>query len=474
LSLGTKIRTLRRQQRLTQAALGRHVGVSHSYINLIEHGRRAVNVELLVKLAEVLPLDLKNLSTLNEDRTVSELLEVFGDPMFEDLGVVAPDVTELGATYPQAAQAFTRLYGAFCAARKATRSLGEAVSQGVALQKIHSRFPSEEVSDLIQEHKNYFPELEHGADVLYRAASLRVDSLFDGLVSHVRRIAGVEVRIEARERMQSALRSYDPARKVLSISEGLRRGRRNFAVAYQIGLLTQGPIMDHIASNPILTSEESRASCRVALANYFAAAVLMPYDDFVVVARRERYDIESLADTYDTSFEQVCHRLTTLRRPGTEGIPFYMIRVDVAGNVSKRFEASGLQIPRFSGSCPRWNTFAAFFTPGVIHTQISQMPDGKVFFCVARTVRKEGGGYAAPRPQYAIGIGCDVSRASEIVYADGLNLSSREGVVPVGPSCRLCERVDCDQRAYPPLHHAFPVDENRRGVSFYAPPPPLK
>jgi hypothetical protein len=148
-----------------------------------------------------------------------------------------------------------------------------------------------------------------------------------------------------------------------------------------------------------------------------------------------------------------------------------MLRVDIAGNMSKRFSASGLRIPRFSGACPRWNVFGAFLTPGMIRTQLSQLPDGQVFFGVARTVRKESGGFKGPRPQYAISIGCTVAHAGKMVYADGLNLDSRDALVPVGPSCRLCERTDCEQRAYPPLHHPFPIDENRRGVSFYAPPP---
>jgi predicted transcriptional regulator len=368
-----------------------------------------------------------------------------------------------------------RLYEAFSTARKSAHDLGESLSQGAAVQGLYdARFPSEQVSDLIQHHMNYFPELEHGAEAVLRDANLNATSLFSGLVDYLRRRSGVEVRIEPIGRMNSAIRMYDPDRRILSLSEGLRRGRRNFQLAYQIGLLTQEHIIDRIVANPVLTSDESRVSCRVALANYFAAAVLMPYVAFLEAAQKDRYDIELLGHRFETSFEQTCHRLATLRQPGKEGIPFHMLRVDIAGNMSKRFSASGLQIPRFSGACPRWNTFGAFLTPGMIRTQLSQMPDGQIFFGVARTVREESGGFSAPRPHYAIGLGCDISHASAMVYADGLNLTNRNAVVPVGPSCRLCERMDCEQRAYPPLNHPFPVDENRRGISFYAPPPPLK
>jgi len=470
LALGAKVRTLRRQQHLTQTELARRLGISPSYLNLIEHDRRSFSADLLVRLAELLPIDLKTFSPEHDGRTLTELLEVFGDPMFDGLDVIAHDVKELAAAYPSAAQAVVRLYEAFQTARQSAHELAETLSQDAAFDSVH-RFPGEEVSDLIQRHMNYFPELEEGADRLRRDARLDSGSMFAGLVQYLKRTTGIEVRIEQSSPMQSALRRYDPERKTLSLSEVLRRGSRNFQLAYQVGLLTQGHIIDRLSDDPLLTSSESRASCRVGLANYFAAAVLMPYDDFLAAAKQERYDIELLGHRFRTSFEQTCHRLTTLRKPGADGIPFHMLRVDIAGNMSKRFSASGLRIPRFSGACPRWNVFGAFLTPGMIRTQLSQLPDGQVFFGVARTVRKESGGFKGPRPQYAISIGCTVAHAGKMVYADGLNLDSRDALVPVGPSCRLCERTDCEQRAYPPLHHPFPIDENRRGVSFYAPPP---
>jgi predicted transcriptional regulator len=253
------------------------------------------------------------------------------------------------------------------------------------------------------------------------------------------------------------------------LSEVLRRGSRNFQLAYQIGLLTVAGVLDRLAADPHLTSDAARALARVALANYYASAVLMPYAPFLEAARTERYDIDLLGHRFRTSFEQTCHRLTTLRRPGAEGVPFHMVRVDIAGNISKRFSASGLRFARFSGACPRWNVFEAFTTPGLLRTQLSQMPDGTTWFWVARTVNREGGGYHAPRSVLAIAIGCEAARAKELVYADGVDLESRTAVVPVGLTCRLCERMDCEQRAFPPLQHPLKVNANVRGVSFYAP-----
>jgi predicted transcriptional regulator len=227
--------------------------------------------------------------------------------------------------------------------------------------------------------------------------------------------------------------------------------------------------MDQIAQDPRLTTDESRALSKVALANYFAGAVLMPYAPFLEAAKQERYDIDVLGRRFRVGFEQVCHRLTTLRRPGAEGVPFHMMRIDVAGNISKRFSASGIRFARFSGACPRWNVFAAFLTPGMIRIQVSRMPDGNVFFCMARTIQKDSGGYHAQHPVQAIGLGCRVEYARELVYSDGIDVNAVDTCVPVGVSCRVCERTDCEQRALPSLRVPLRVDQNVRGVSLYAP-----
>jgi predicted transcriptional regulator/transcriptional regulator with XRE-family HTH domain len=472
LAVGGKIRALRRQLHLTQADLAKRVNISPSYLNLIEHNRRKISAALLIKLAEVLPIDLRSFSPDHDGQIVNEMLEVLGDPMFDSLDVIAQDVREMVTVYPALSHSFVRLYANFRASRQSTQALAESLTEDARQEGAQlARSPNEEVSDLIQRHMNYFPELEAGAEALVKRAKLDSESLFAGLVQYLKREAGVEVRVEQNDTMKSALRRYDPERRLLTLSEVLRRGSRNFQLAYQVGLLTQSEAINRIAQDPLLTSDESRASCRVALANYFASAVLMPYDVFLAAAQKERYDIELLGHRFRASFEQTCHRLTTLRKPNADGIPFHMLRVDVAGNMSKRFSASGLKVPRFFGACPRWNVFGAFLTPGVIHTQVSQMPDGQTFFGVARTVRKDGGGFRGARPLYAISLGCDVAEAHKMSYADGLDLKNPDAIIPVGPSCRLCERMDCEQRAHPPLHHPFQVDENRRGVSFYAPPP---
>jgi predicted transcriptional regulator len=265
----------------------------------------------------------------------------------------------------------------------------------------------------------------------------------------------VKVRIARAHAGETTLRRFDPEKKVLSVSELLPTRSRKMQLACQIGLLSLRSVLDRLTSNPFLTTDDSRSLARAALANYFAAAVLMPYDSFLQAAQEQRYDLDVIGRRFGVGFEQVAHRVTTLRKPRAEGVPFHMIRIDVAGNISKRFSASGIPIARFSGACPRWNIFAAFSTPGMVRIQLSRMPDGGAYFCIARTV-------------HADSLGCPVSRARELVYSDGLDLDNADGFVPVGVTCRLCERTDCEQRAFPSLRHPLKINENVRGVSLYA------
>ena len=466
--LGAKVRALRRRQRLTQVQLADQLGISPSYLNLIEHNRRSLTAPLLIKLAGLFDLDLTTFAADDDERLVADLMEVFADALFDDHQLTSADVRELVANVPVAARAVLTLYGAWRQSRETARDLAMRVEEGGVLAGVDAlHLPSEEVSDVLQRHGNHFPELETGADQLRRDARLRPGSLVDGLTAHLEAALSVRVRVEREDVMGGALRRYDPDTHQLQLSAGLSPRSLSFQLAHVVGLLTQGATIERMSTDPRLTSPEGGTLCRVALANYFAAAVLMPYDDFLATAKAERYDISLLSHRYDVSFEQVCHRLTTLQRPGAQGVPFHFLRVDIAGNLSKRFSASGIHFARFAGACPRWNVHAAFMTPGRIRTQVSTMPDGTTYFCVARTVEHGRPGYRGVRTVHAVGLGCKVEHAAQMIYADGWNLVSPG--VPVGITCRLCERMDCEQRAMPPLQAPLEVDENVRGLSFYAP-----
>lgn len=472
-SFGARVRALRRREGLSQARLAERLEISPSYLNLIENNRRPLSAPLLIKLAQLFDVNLQSFALDEDSRLVADLMEVLGDPMFDRHEIGAAEAREMATASPAVARAVLTLYHAYEAARHSMDSLATRLSDNPegAAPAGATRISSEEVSELIQRHGNYFPEVEAGAEAFRKSARLDEQDLFEGLSRFLEAEHGIRVRLEKVHTTHGAVRRFDEKRRLLVLSEVLRRGSRNFQLAHVIGLITQSEALDRAAQDPLLTSEESRALCRVALANYFAAAVLMPYGPFLEAARAERYDIEVLGHRFRTSLEQVCHRLTSLRRPGAEGVPFHMVRTDVAGNISKRFSGSGIRFARFAGGCPRWNVFAAFMTPGRFRVQVSTMPDGATYFCVARTLAKESGGYHSQHSMQAIGLGCDIRHAGELVYSDGVDLSNLKAAVPIGVTCRLCERMDCEQRAFPSLAHPLRIDENVRGVSFYAPAP---
>ncbi|MCK6546663.1 short-chain fatty acyl-CoA regulator family protein [Myxococcota bacterium] len=470
--LGARVRGLRRRERLTQAQLAERLGISPSYLNLIENDRRPLPSALLIKLAQLFKVDLDTFGGDEHGRTTAALMEVFSDPLFEPHDLTTSDVSEIATASPATARAVLTLYRAYQSARDATETLASRLFEGDGLVAMdRSRLPPEEVSELIQRRMNYFPELEAGAEELWRAAKLSQNDLYSDLVRHLMRAHHVEVRIAQWRDEPGTLRRYDPERRVLTLSELLPTRSRSFQVAQQIALLSQTAELDRIAADPQLTNDESRALARMALASYFAGAVLMPYGPFLAAARSERYDLDVIGRRFRVGFEQVCHRLTTLRRPGAEGVPFHMIRTDVAGNISKRFSGSGIRMARFSGACPRWNIFAAFSTPGMVRVQISRMPDGLDYFCIARTVQKDSGGYHDQSGIYAIGLGCQLQHAKEMVYADGVDLEAEHAIVPVGVTCRVCERTECPQRTLPSLHQPLHVDPNTRRITLYTAPP---
>ena len=467
--LGAKVRGLRRRENLTQSQLADRLGISPSYLNLIENNRRPLTAPMLIKLAQLFQLDLHAFAGSDDQRLVADLLEAFGDPLFDGHGLTNVDVRELASASPNVARAVLTLYRGFRGAREQATTIAAALSaeggSGVGLP----RLPNEEVNDFLQRHMNYFPELEAAAEGIWKSAELDEHDAHQGLVHYLEGSLGVTVRIVRAAEESKAMRRYDPARKLLTVSEMLPPRSRRFQLAHQIGLLSQAAVLDRLTRDDNLTTPASTSLARVTLANYFASALLMPYAAFLEACQAERYDIEVLAHRFGASFEQVCHRLTTLRRRGKEGVPFHMLRIDIAGNISKRFSGDGIRFARFSGACPRWNVHAAFLTPGMIRVQLSRMVDGVLYFCVARTVRNDRGGYHAAHVVQSVGLGCRAEHARELVYADGVDLSNLEAAVTVGTTCRLCEHADCEQRVFPALHAPGAIDENVRGVSFYAP-----
>lgn len=305
-------------------------------------------------------------------------------------------------------------------------------------------------SEFLEGRNNYFHVLEEAAESaraeLLGGRAERPDApLFDALSRMLAARHGTVVEVVAGVAEPARAWSYDARTRHLWLSEWLPADARAFHAARRLALASGGRVLDRCLEQAPRPAPEQRDACREALADYFALALIMPYGAFHAAAEELRYDIERLARRFAVGFENACHRLTTLRRPGRSGVAFHLVRIDVAGNVTFRFNGSGLRIARYGGICPRWNVHTAFLTPERVQVQLAETPDGQPWLCIARTVEDFAtvpGQGAVPA---AIGLGCDAAAARRIVYADGLDVGAGPRV-PIGVNCRLCSRADCGQR----------------------------
>ncbi len=463
--LGAKVRALRRREGLTQKKMAERLGISASYLNLIEHDKRPLSASLLISLARQFDVDLASFAADNDAVLAHDLMEVFGDRMFEEHGLTNAAVQDLARQNPELGRAVLTLYSEYRRSREQAESLALRVVDDQDVMRT-GLMPSEEVTDFIQRRRNYFGELEEAADALRREAQkLAKGDVERGLVMLLES-RGITLQ-RSRSRGSGFLRSYDPGRRILRLSESLSHSLYRFQLAHQLALLECSEGLDRIADGADFRSEGSHALARMVLANYVAAAILMPYDAFLEACRAERYDIDLLANHFGATFESICHRMSSLQRPGSEGVPFHFLKIDNAGNISKRFSASGIRFARFGGSCPKWNVSVALLQPDRLRIQLSEMPDGRRYFCVARRVEKRTGGFRGERAIHGVGLGCLVEHASQLIYADGMDLEAMEPEL-IGVSCRLCERTSCQQRAFPSVKRGLELDENQRWLGFYS------
>jgi predicted transcriptional regulator/transcriptional regulator with XRE-family HTH domain len=453
--IGRTVRRLRAERRLTQQMLASRLGISASYLNLIEHDQRAVTASLLIKLGETLGVDLAALSGGTERRLEAGLREALADPLLSIDQVPEAEIADLAAAAPNAARAVLALYRAWRVAREDAGGIALPSGRRVLL-------PNEEARDFFDDRANHFAVLEDAAGTIAAELGASPAETNHAIAERLRRRHGLTVRVLP---MEGALRRYDPATRMLALSETLPRESRGFHMAFQLALLETRGTVEAVLADAAPSSPEAAMLIRVGLLNYVAGALLMPYAAFLEGARTLRHDIEALALRFGVSFEQTCHRLSTLQRSGARGIPFFFVRVDLAGNVSKRFSAAGFPFARYGGSCPRWVVHTAFAQPGVLQVQVAELPDGTAYLCFARTVTRPVRGWAEPRPMHVVAMGCNVSYADAIAYADGLDLERAK--VGIGLSCRLCDRPDCRSRAFPPLEHRLALDPESAGVGPY-------
>ncbi len=453
--IGRTVRRVRLERGLTQQVLASRLGISASYLNLIEHDQRNVTASLLIKLAEILDVDLAALSGASERKLEVGLREVFADPLLAAEPVPDSEVESLAASSPNAARAMMALYRAWRVAREDSSAIALPSGRRLLL-------PNEETRDLFNDRGNHFPTLEDAAEALVAELAAAPSETNHAIAERLRRRHGLVVRVSP---LEGALRRYDPADRVLTLSEQLPRESRGFQLAFQLVLLEARDAIEAVLESAAPTTQESAQLIRIGLLNYAAGAVLMPYAAFASTMRQMRHDVESVARHFGVSYEQACHRLSTLQRPSQRGIPFFFLRIDPAGNVSKRFSGAGFPFARFGGSCPRWIVHGAFVTPGLLQVQLAQLPDGAKFLCFARSVVGTAAAWGDPPPVHVIAMGCDAVHAAHLVYADRIDLA--EAAVGIGLSCRLCDRQGCRSRAFPPLEHRLALDPHTTSDSPY-------
>ncbi|MDI3312845.1 MAG: acetate metabolism transcriptional regulator RamB [Mycobacterium sp.] len=461
--VGSRVRQLRNERGFSQAALAQMLGISPSYLNQIEHDVRPLTVAVLLRITEVFGVDATFFASQDDTRLVAELREVTMD---RDLGidVTLPEVAEMVSAHPALARAMVNLHRRY---RITTAQLAAATEQrfsdgsGTGVLTM----PHEEVRDYFYERQNYLHELDTAAEDLTVRMRMHRGDLAGELSRRLTEVHGVHI-VKRIDLGDTVLHRYDPETKTLEISSHLSPGQQVFKMAAELAYLEFGDLIDRLVEQGKFTSGEARTLARLGLANYFAAATVLPYRQFHDVTENFRYDIERLSAFYSVSYETICHRLSTLQRPSLRGVPFSFVRVDRAGNMSKRQSATGFHFSSTGGTCPLWNVYETFANPGKILVQIAQMPDGRNYLWVARTVERRASRYGQPGKTFAIGLGCELRHAHRLVYSEGLDLSGN-AATPIGAGCRICERDNCPQRAFPALGRALDLDEHRSTVSPY-------
>ncbi len=463
LFVGPRLRQLRAERGLTQAGLARLIEISPSYLNQIEHDQRPLTVAVLVKLTSALELDPGELADGADARLVTDLHEAVADPD-SGIGETIPtsELREVVAAHPAVARAIVTLHRRMNGAQRRVEEMAIGLGAGVPEPSPLQVSPYDEVLDFVYDNRNHFPELDVAAEMLRADGGPGPPA------------APLVERLSARHGVRTALvedsairRRLDRRGRVLELSRELSESQRAFQLAAQIAHLEHDALLDRLVGVAGLSSDASRALARIGLANYFAAAFLLPYARFLEAAEGVGYDIGILGERFGVSIETVCHRLSTLQRRAASGVPFVFLRVDRAGNISKRHSATEFHFSRIGGNCPLWNVHEAFAFPGRFITQVAQMPTGRTYFWVATTVGRRIGGFDEPDVEYAVALGCDVRHASRLVYSRGLELDDPTVAVPIGPGCRLCERTDCRQRAFPLVGRALDVGVDRAPATPY-------
>ncbi|OYV26337.1 MAG: XRE family transcriptional regulator [Acidocella sp. 20-63-7] len=455
---GDRLKRLRERAGLKQSALALKLGISASYLNQIESDQRPVTASLLGRLAGVLNVPVTYFADSEDARRESQLREALGDPLFRANPAALAEVHALVRAAPAFAEAFMSLYRAHSSQREQFQP-----DQNF----LPPRFPYDEVRDWVQSRHNHFETLDRAAEAVFEARKFNSATLREDLRRYLRDMHGITTASLPGLLAQGVFWRLHKGSRRLFLAEDAAAESEIFWLAHVVGQLEHRGLIERELRRTKFSSDESLGLARIALANYFAGALMMPYGPFHAAAQAMRYDIQRLQRGFGASFEQVCHRLSTMQRPDLPGIPFYFAKTDIAGNILKRSSATRFQFAQFGGPCPLWNVYRAFAHPGEVLVQLAATPDNATYLNIARTVGRGGGSYLSRPRAVAVVLGCEIRYAAQTVYAAGLDLSNPERADPIGPGCRACERTNCRHRSVPPLGRTLDMGTAERGVVPY-------
>jgi XRE family transcriptional regulator, fatty acid utilization regulator len=439
---------------LTQQVMADDLGISPSYVALLERNQRPLTADMLLRLARTYRLEIDDLAGEDGEDYAKRIAEVLRDPIFAEIDLPSLEAADLATSFPGIAEALLRLHSAYAREQQA---LAEQRASGGT----DEADPVAEARRFLGAQRNYF----HALDT--RAEELAVEIEEGGGAEMWVRKQGVRVRFLPPNVMADSLRRFDRHNQQLLINDTLDSASRAYQLASHVAWSAMRSDINSVVRTAEFSSTTAETLVRRALGGYCAAALMMPYARFAAEVESRAYDIESLSRHFGASFEQVAHRLTTLQRPGESRVPFFFIRVDEAGNISKRLDGAGFPFAAHGGGCPLWSVHSVFRMPSEIVTQWLELPGGERFFSIARTVVAGGGGHGQPRITRAIALACAAEHAPRLTYATGVD-PGKVQATPIGVTCRICDRADCTARAVPPIGRDILPDDYRRAAQPFA------
>lgn len=445
---GHRVRRLRRREGLTQAAMAEALGISASYLNLIERNQRPLTAALLLRIAEGFDTDPRDFARDADPAGGLEgLRKRLADPLFADLEIDRTEMEEWLAAAPVGAEAFVRAF------------------DRIGTQAPAANDPVASVRAEIERWRNHFADLDQFAEGLADEVRLGSSDLYNAIADRLRVKHQLSIRVLPVDAMPDRLRRLDLHARQLQLSELLDPASRTFGAAFQLAQLEAREPIDWFVKGADFAERAAERLFRRHLTSYVAAAIMMPYARFLRACEATGYDIELLQRRFGAGFEQVAHRLTTLQRVGARGLPFFMIRIDRAGQSSKRF-AGASNAPLVAGDerCPLWALHAAFDASGKLVTQLVVLEDGSRWFTLARTVHPQGMRIGGVGAEFAIGLGIAAELAAPLAAARGVDLAGGNAS-RIGLGCTQCTIADCPQRSAPPRARALVFNDREQGLT---------